>query len=255
MKLSRFLRERNILRIISLFTFLGIWQLLAMVTIPLFLPSPLAVIGAIPFVLAQVNLPLLIGETLFVFSSGLLIGVLLGIPVGILIALYDVPYYLSELGIIIFYSTPIIAVIPLIIIWFGLGYEAKIAIVALASFFPMVFNSVAGVRNVDAGLHDMFTIFGARRIERVRKLVLPSILPYIGAGLRITIGRAIILTVAAEILTAASGLGGEINVLGSEFMTAPMFVPLMTLILIAFCFYSFAQWIESAFTHGTKVAS
>src|SRR5260370_24382839 len=101
-----------------------------------------------------------------------------------------------------FYSTPRVALLPLLILWFGIGIWSKIAVVFLGSFFPVVINTIAGVRNLDAGLIKTSRSFGATDAQIFRTLALPGSVPFILAGLRLCVGHALMWVVVGELVGA-----------------------------------------------------
>ena len=105
------------------------------------------------------------------------------------------------------YATPLVAVIPLVTLWFGLGNTAKTFIVTILAVFPILINTIAGVRNVPKQLIDVGSAFAANERQIFTKIILPSALPYMMTGLRLGVGRAIIGMVVAEFFTAITGLG------------------------------------------------
>jgi NitT/TauT family transport system permease protein len=125
-----------------------------------------------------------------------------------------------------------VAVIPLVILWFGLGNAAKLFIVTILAVFPILINTIAGVRNVPPQLIDVGNAFAANELQIFKKIILPSALPYMMTGLRLGIGRAIIGMVVAEFFTAITGLGALIVKYGNQYDTATMFVPIFVLMFL-----------------------
>jgi NitT/TauT family transport system permease protein len=125
-----------------------------------------------------------------------------------------------------------VALIPLIILWLGLGSAAKFVIVFILTVFPVLINTFAGVRNVSQSLVDVGVAFVASERQIFTKIILPAALPYIMAGLRLGIGRAIIGMVVAEFFTALRGLGAMIVKYGNFFRTDSMLVPVIVLMFM-----------------------
>lgn len=130
------------------------------------------------------------------------------------------------------YATPLVALIPLIILWFGLGDTAKIVIVFLLTFFSVWINTLVGVKNVSGSLVEVGRSFVASEWQINLKIILPATVPYIMAGLRQGIGRALIGIVVAEFYTAITGMGALISQYGNFFQTGRMFVPILVLMLL-----------------------
>jgi len=119
--------------------------------------------------------------------------------------------------------TPVVAVAPLFLIWFGFNVWPKLLVAALITFFPMLVNSVTGLRSVDAAAHDFLRALGASRWQLLRKLRLPASLPYVMAALRISVPLSLIGAVVAEWFAADSGVGQIIVIANGELDTAVLF--------------------------------
>ncbi|USG63144.1 ABC transporter permease [Sneathiella marina] len=146
-------------------------------------------------------------------------GTFLGIFVGTLIGLFSVARSgLSPLVSAIF-PIPKIALLPLFIIWFGIGEGSKVATIMFGTFFPTVIATYGGIDNVDRNLIRMGQSFGLKRFSIIRKIILPGALPAILSGARISAAIAIILLVAAEMIAAEYGIGAYILLAGSLMAT------------------------------------
>jgi NitT/TauT family transport system permease protein len=217
-------------RFIALAAFLVIWHLISIPAGKLLLPSPLAVFPAFLDLLRSGQLASSTASSLAVFSGGYLLAVIIGVPAGVLMGGFrrlgeTLDIYVNGIN-----STPRVAFIPLIVLWFGLDIEAKIIIVWVTAVFPIIINTYAGVLNTDKDLIEAAKSFGASQGQIFRHIMLPSAIPYIVAGLRIGASLAIIGTVVAELYTALSGLGHLLDQFGNSFQTAKYFVPLLVLI-------------------------
>lgn len=122
------------------------------------------------------------------------------------------------------YAMPIIALAPLFIITLGLGMASKIAVVALASFFPITFTTAAGVRATEAAYRELGRAFSLPPIAILWKIVIPSSIPYILAGFRVAVGRALTVVIAAELFGARDGLGLRILTSSAQFDVAGVYV-------------------------------
>jgi len=129
-------------------------------------------------------------------------------------------------------ATPRVAFIPLIIIFLGLGAEAKIAIVFLGAVMPILVNTYAGILNSDQELIEMAHSMGASRFDIYRRIMLPGALPFIAVGLRLGATIGLINTVVAELYTAVTGLGGLLALYGNTFQMARYFVVVLVLAAI-----------------------
>jgi ABC-type nitrate/sulfonate/bicarbonate transport system permease component len=219
-------------RLVALLLFLLVWQLISIPAGKLLLPSPFEVAQAFVTLLQGGQLITATWSSLLVFSAGFALAIITAIPLGVLMG--GIPRLGQTLEIYVngLNATPRVAFIPLIIVWLGLDFPAKVAIVWFTAVLPIVINTYAGVLNADAELIEAARSFGARRSQIFREIMLPSALPYILAGLRIGASLAIIGTVVAELYTALSGLGFLLAKFGSSFQTARYFVPVIVLIAI-----------------------
>jgi NitT/TauT family transport system permease protein len=127
------------------------------------------------------------------------------------------------------YSTPTVALSPLLILWFGLGLWSKIVVVFIVSVFPVLVNTQAGIEGADQRLVETANAFGARRSQIFTKVLLPSALPFIVAGLRLGIGRGLVGVVVAELFGATSGLGFLITVSSQVFDMGALFAAIVIL--------------------------
>lgn len=157
------------------------------------------------------------------FAISAVLGVVLGVPMGWYRAVHKTLDPLLS-GI---YATPLIALLPLIIMMFGLGSVSKIIMTILAAVFPILINTMVGIANTDNRLITMSRAFGARDSQIFMKVSLPGSLPYIVAGMRVALGRALVYIVVAEQYGAATGLGYLSSVAAQRFQMAAMFVPIV----------------------------
>ncbi len=134
-----------------------------------------------------------------------------------------------------FRPIPPIALIPLSIYWFGIGDASKVFIIFIACFFPILLNTLSGIRGVDPLLVSAAVCMGARRIDVFWKVVLPAASPHILTSLRISSGIAMIVLVASEMVAAISGLGYLILFAERTFQTEKMFAGIITISLISLC--------------------
>ena len=129
------------------------------------------------------------------------------------------------------YSTPIVAIAPLFILWFGIGIESKIATAALCAVFPILINCASGFATTDQSYIDVARAFGFGKTQVFRKILLPSALAFIATGIRLGIGRALVGAVVAEFFGAKAGLGFRILVSGQAFQTADLLAGVLVLAL------------------------
>jgi ABC-type nitrate/sulfonate/bicarbonate transport system permease component len=153
-----------------------------------------------------------VGSTLEGWALGLGIAVALGIPLGLLIGSSRWTYRALRAPIEFLRPIPSVALIPLAVLIYGQGLESKVFLAAFASFWPMLIQTIYGVQDVDPVATDTARSFGLGRLERMWRITVPSAVPYIATGIRISSAVALILAVTAELVIGAAGLGREINV-------------------------------------------
>ena len=161
------------------------------------------------------------------FSIGFVISVVLGVSLGIPMGWYKNIAKTFDPLLSGIYATPLIALLPLIIMLFGLGPISKIIMTVLAAVFPVLINTMVGIANTDHRLITMARAFGAKDSQIFMKVSLPGSLPYIVAGMRVALGRALVYIVVAEQYGAATGLGYLSSVAAQRFQMAAMFVPIV----------------------------
>ncbi len=188
---------------------LVIWQLLgsAGVLSERTMPTPLQVIAAGWELLAGGDLIEAIGISTWRALIGFFIGGSIGFLFGLLNGLLPLSEKLTDSSIQMIRNVPHLAMIPLVIAWFGIGETAKIFLVALGVLFPIYLNTLHGIRSVDPGLLEMGRVYGLRGAELYRKVILPGAMPSILVGLRYALGIMWLTLIVSETIAADSGIG------------------------------------------------
>jgi NitT/TauT family transport system permease protein len=219
-------------RLVALAVGVGVWQALSIQAGRLLLPSPFEVLAAFVELTRNGTLLSATASSLLVFATGFGLAALSGVALGVVMG--GLPKLGATLDIYVnaLNATPRVAFIPLIILWFGLGIEAKIVVVWFQAIFPILINTCAGVLNTDQELVEAARSFGARPGQVFRLIMLPAAVPYIITGLRLGGASAMLGTVVAELYTALSGLGSLIAQYGGSFQTARYFAPVLMLALM-----------------------
>ena len=222
------------------------WIVARTANLPAFiLPSPGAVWQRFLRALIDGTLWLNTGITLLEVLLGLLFGVALATALGSLVAKSHAlervlaPYLVASQAI------PLVAIAPLLVIWFGPGMFSKVLICALIVFFPVLVNTVVGVRAVPGPLYDLMRSLHASQAQVLLKLEVPAALPIFLGGLRIGATLSVIGAVVGELVGSDRGLGFLINVGRGQYDTALVFVAVFVLILLALCLYGAVAWLES----------
>jgi NitT/TauT family transport system permease protein len=161
------------------------------------------------------------------FAIGFAVSVALGVVIGIPMGWYKNVSRTFDPLLSGVYATPLIALLPLIIMLFGLGAISKIIMTVLAAVFPILINTMTGIANTDHRLITMARAFGARDSTIFLKVSVPGSMPYIVAGMRVALGRALVYIVVAEQYGAATGLGYLSSLAAQRFQMAAMFVPII----------------------------
>jgi len=211
---------------------LSVWQLVANARVMpvLFLPGPWDVGQAMVKLFQTGDIWLDIatsGEEIVIgYGLAIIVGLLLGLAMG----WYTRFQYAMDPFVNFFYSTPRIVLLPLFIIWFGIDIQSKIAVIFLGALFPIIINTMAGVRNTEAALLRVARSFGASDALIFRRVVLPGSVPFILTGFRLGVGHALTGVVVGELIAARHGVGQLIAIAGQTFQTPKM---LAAVILIA----------------------
>lgn len=241
---SFWLRHPNSIRITAVIVFLIAWQIYGSQQDPIFLPTPTAVAKAFGTLIANGDLLTALRQSMTGFVIGFSISVAGGIVLGVLIGRSRVFYYAADPFVTALYNTTSVALIPLIMLWFGLGLQAKIVIVVLSALFPVLYNTSAGVSDVSKDLTDVVRAYGGTNKDITLKVVLPNAVPFIMSGIRLAVGQGVVAIVVAEFFTALSGLGGLIVQYSNAYKTAMLFVPVLVLIMLGILLTEFAKWVE-----------
>jgi NitT/TauT family transport system permease protein len=183
-------------------------------------------------------------ESLQPFAAGYVVAILIGVPLGLIIGRYRVAEAALGIYVTAGYAMPLVALVPLLMLWLGLGFAVKAAVVFLMSLFPIAINTWLGVTAVPKSLIEVGTSFVAPNSVILRRIILPATLPYIMAGIRLAVGRAVVAIVIGEFLTTLSGLGAIIQTSANNFDTATMFVPIVVLMVMAIGLNSFIGLVE-----------
>ncbi|HEY6958520.1 MAG TPA: ABC transporter permease [Candidatus Limnocylindria bacterium] len=216
---------------LAVLIFMGLWQGFATANLtykwmpPLFLPSPSDTASAFfkLFSDPRQNIWADLGTSSFEFFTGFISASIIGIGLGILMGWYTRFQYALDPFVNFLYATPRIVLIPLFIIWFGIDWQSKVAVIFLGALFPQIINTMAGVRNTDAALLRVARSFGASETLTFRRVVLPGAVPFILTGLRLGVGHALTGVVVAELVAARHGVGKLISDYGVTFQTDKMF--------------------------------
>lgn len=243
------------IRIVSLAVVLAIWEVFgARVDQSLFTtPSKIAV-AAVDMITSG-ELWTYLAPSLVVLAIGLTLAAIVGVIVGLLLARFWVLDIALGVYVTFLYSIPSVALVPLIVLWAGFETTAKVLILFLFAFFPMVINTYQGVKNVDHKLLEVGRSFRCSEWQLWKNIVLPGALPFIVTGLRLALGRGLIGMVLADLYTAISGIGYLIVRTASTYQVDKMFVPVVTLGLLGVTLTALLRFVEVKVAPWTKAGN
>jgi NitT/TauT family transport system permease protein len=221
------------------------WELLARFVIPSqFLPSPEAIVRAFIATTVSGELPRQLWQSATVLLTGFSLAIVTGMAAGTAMGMFPTLRRILDPYVNAFYAMPTVAMIPLVIIWLGLGFQAKVFLTWLVAVFPVIINAEAGVVTVPPAFLETARAFGCNRWQVFRRVILHAAVPFFVAGVRLGLGRALVGVVVAEMFTALAGLGYLIVLYGNTFRTAELFVPILVLGAISIAATKLIQRIE-----------
>ncbi len=220
------------------------WEVFGRDINPVFGSYPSAIAVAFWELVRSGQLLSALAQSMQAFVVGYGLAVLVGVPLGLLIGRSRILE--AAIGVFITgaYAMPLVALVPLLVLWMGLGFTVKACVVFLMAVFPIVINTWLGVRAVPKTLIEVGKSFVASDFTILRRIVLPATIPYIMAGIKLAVGRGVVAMVIAEFFTAISGLGAIIINAANSFDTARMFVPVIVLMVLATALNSFVGFVE-----------
>lgn len=244
----------RIYRLLLLFALLALWWLISLSVGANLVPSPLATFEAATRLFAEGRLLQAIWDSLSIYVSGYLLAAAVAIPLGVLMGAVIPLGKTLEIYVYALSATPRVAFIPLIIVFLGLGFQAKIFIVFLGAVMPILLNTYAGVQAADKELLEMARSVRASRKDVFLRIILPGAVPFVVVGLRIGATIGLINTVVAELYTAVRGLGGLLAVYGNTFRMAEYFVVVLTLACIGVLVTEGLRYMEQRLTRWRATA-
>lgn len=226
---------RNLaIRLGSVIALLLVWEICGMLTPRIFLSPFHETVVAFWRLCRDGTLVAPTLSSLSVLFSGFAVSVLLGVPLGLLMGRYVRLNWALSPYVNGLYATPTVALLPLLSLWLGLYVAPKVAIVVLLAIFPIIKNTYAGVATVGQELLEPASSMQASEFQIARYVIAPAIVPFVMAGIRLSVGRGIVGLVVGEFFTAQTGLGGLLIRYASNFRTAEMFVPIFVLVALGY---------------------
>lgn len=239
------LRDRPVVyRTVSLIVGLVLWQIVGPHIDPIFFTYPTAIAVAAWEMTVTGELPAYALQSLTILLYGTAIALAVGIPLGVVMARFRRVDWSLDIYLNALYATPTVALVPLLVLWFGIRTEAKVFVVFLFAVFPVLINTYQGVRKVDPVFVEVARSFRSSEWRMWRDVLLPWAVPYITAGVRLAIGRALVGMIIAEFYTAMSGLGYMIVRYAHVFQMDRTFVPVILLMILGVTLTSVLKYVE-----------
>jgi ABC-type nitrate/sulfonate/bicarbonate transport system permease component len=227
-----FLAYPPTLPILSVLIFLGAWQLVGSGLNPILLATPSAVAVSFVKIVQDGSLAPAFLRAMEVLGVGFGLAAVVGIAVGVVMGRSRTADRVLSPYVNFFQATPLIALVPLIVIWFGIGFVAEVAVTFLLAVWSIIVNTSEGVRNTPDTLLDMARVYHTTERSVIRNIAMPYAVPFIFAGLRIALAKALIGVIIAEMDVSLAGLGGLIQNFGDAFETAQLMAAIITSSLV-----------------------
>jgi sulfonate transport system permease protein len=232
-----------------------VWEIVGPFISPIFFTYPTKIAVAFYDLILSGELPYYLGQSLEVMIYGLSIAVIVGIPLAVAMARVRWLDWALDLPINALYATPLVAVVPLLVLWFGIYLKAKIIVVFLFAVFPVLINTYQGVRECDKNMIEVARSYRSSEWRMWQDVLLPFAVPYIIAGIRLAIGRGLIGMIIAEFYTTISGLGFMITRYANVFEVDKVFVPVIVLMVLGVSLTTMLKWFGrriAPWSHGNR---
>jgi ABC-type nitrate/sulfonate/bicarbonate transport system permease component len=232
-------------RLISLLALFILWEFYGRRVNPILFTYPTAVFRALVGLVASGELQSYMKESLLVLLYASILSIIIGVVLGVAMGRFSVIEWATDIYINALYSMPMVAMVPLIVLWFGFKVPAKVTIVFLFMVFPILINTYQGVKDVDRNLQEVARSFCSTERQLWRHLIIPSAIPFIVVGVRLAIGRGLVGMIVAEFYTSVTGLGYMIVRYANAFETDKLFVPIVVVMVLGVGLMSLAKWAEN----------
>jgi len=236
--------QRLKVRLVSLLVVFMVWEFYGRRVNPILFTYPTAIVRAFIGLVASGELQSYMAESLLVLFYASIASLLVGVVLGVVMGRFGMVEWATEIYINALYSMPMVAMVPLIVLWFGFKVPAKVIVVFLFMVFPILLNTYQGVKDVDRNLYEVARSFCSTEWQLWRHLIIPSALPFIVVGVRLAIGRGLVGMIVAEFYTSVTGLGYMIVRYANAFETDKLFVPIVVVMVLGVGLMSLAKWVE-----------
>jgi len=253
-RVSRFLRfyrerEQTLIGGAAIMVFLIVWESATQSGLvnPLFISAPTRIARASYRLVSEGDLWRHLRVSAMEFLAGYSMAIGLAIPLGLAVGWYRRLYFCLAPFIDALNAVPRVALLPLIVIWFGIGIWSKIVVVFLGAVIPLLINTFSGVKITEARFLKVARSFGASELRIFWTIVLPGTVPFIFTGLKYAAGRALLGVVVGELYAATAGIGYLITVAGGSFQTDTVFVGILTITITGVVTVEFLNRLERRF--------
>ena len=233
-------------QLIGVAIFLSLWEITAQsMQNSLMLPPVSAILLALWDLIISGELIVALSQSIFLLIVGLFVATVIGFVLGALIARSKTAYWMLNPYLSALFVTPTIALVPLVLVWFGFGFPGRVIVVVLAAVVPILFSVASGLRDSPGDLIDVARSFGVKgEIALLFRVRIRAALPVLLAGLRLAAGRGVVGMAVAETYLRLGGIGGLIKSYGSMFMTDYVFASILPLSLLGIAIVSIIGRIE-----------
>ena len=210
-----------------------------------FTSQPSSVIAAFADVLANDNFFYQAQVSLSEFAVGFALAVVVSIPLGVLLGTSRYARYVLDPPLMALYMAPTLILLPIMVIWLGIGMASKVAVVFLGSIFPIIVNTMAGMREADPKLIQAAHCFGANKLDIFIRILIPASLPAILMGMRLAVGRGVLGVVVGELYASQAGIGHQLMKYGSAMRIDRLLVYAIVISLFGYLMTSLVRLLES----------
>jgi NitT/TauT family transport system permease protein len=228
---------RIVLRIAAVVIAIVVWQVASLVVDnPSVFPSFPKTIDALWTLAQQSGFWSAVGETVRITAQGEILAIVIGVPIGILIGVSRTADAFLSGYVNVFNAMPRIALIPLIVIWFGVDSTAKVVVVLTTAIFPIIINTEIGIKSVDPDHAELAKSYCASRLQELVHISIPTAIPSMLGGLRLAIGHGVVGAITAELLLSSGGIGGLITLNNNLLATSNVYALVIVLAVVGVAF-------------------
>jgi ABC-type nitrate/sulfonate/bicarbonate transport system permease component len=234
-----------IVRVATLAIILTVWELYAQTVSPALLAQPSKI--AVKFyelVIVNGQLVIAMGQSVLTMFIGLTMSIVVGLPLGMIMGRFKTVEAVLDPYVLFLYVLPSVAFVPVLVVMLGLDIQLRLALIFMSAVFPLIINTIAGVKHVDSELIDGGRAFTASERQIMWTILLPGALPFIFAGLRIGFSAAWVGCIVAEMTALITGVGGLLLAASARFRTAEVFVAIFGIMLVAVTIQWFTSRLE-----------